>query len=186
MDRGRARWFEWLSRAERRAPAAADDWRGRWAEAVDRAELDWPRERRARREEMEAAAGSPDGFELEREMMDGLDALAALRRQVLSGELPAVATGHRAVGTERCHFEPGERAVPDRRHAAPHRHACHPRGGRPRPRHPVARRAVLVREERDVLITVAGGAARRVRCNSYADALRAAFLAGHLTGAGRV
>jgi O-glycosyl hydrolase len=34
--------------------------------------------------------------------------------------------------------------------------------------------------------SVAGGAAHRIRFNSYADALRAAFLAGYLTGAGRV
>ncbi len=133
---------------------------------------------------------SDDDMEIEREMLDALDELGALTADVLANGLPAIETGHRVVGTERCHFTapvsmPDEVSQPSGRLLLTSGRAIFVGGanGAAVPWHSVAdtrhleRDVVLIRGDRERLY--------RFRCNSFGDALRAAFLARQLMAAGR-
>lgn len=183
-------WLRRLRRGERRTTGPESEWRKLWADAVAAGDPAHARALRARLDRLQAEAGSPDEFEIEHEMMDGLDALVELSRQVLAGDLPTVATGHRVVGTDRCHFAVPASLTDDQAQAGgtlllTSTRAVFAGGGLSRA---ISWHAVrsLAREERDLLIVSAVGPPHRIRCNTYADALRAAFLANRLIRARRV
>ena len=116
-------------------------------------------------------------------MLDGLTALAALRR-TLSSALPVVETGHRVIGSERCHFTapvsmPDHPSQPAGRLLFTGTRAVFVGGGTPTA---VAWHAVSeVRQaERDLVLARGGGdGVFRFRANAYADALCGAELARH-------
>jgi hypothetical protein len=129
------------------------------------------------------ALGLPeDEVEIEREMLAGLEHLADLRSSLPDGGLPTIDTGHRVVGTDRCHFSapvsmPDEPAQPGGRLILTSARAIFVGGARATtiPWHAVSqvvhqqRDLVLVRRDREALY--------RFRCNVFADALEAVWLA---------
>jgi hypothetical protein len=138
-----------------------------------------------------AALGLPEEeVEIEREMLAGLEHLANIQSSLPAGTLPSVETGHRVVGTDRCHFSapvsmPDEPAQPSGRLILTNVRAIFAGGGKATtiPWHAVAdvlqaeRDVILVRRDRDNF--------HRFRCNVYADALEAAWLARALAGGHR-
>lgn len=137
------------------------------------------------RAELDAMGLPEDEIEIEREMLDALDDLAALTSAVRDSGLPTIETGHRVVGSERCHFTapasmPDETSQPGGRLLLTSGRAIFVGGasGATLPWHSVAqamqldRDVVLVRSDREKLY--------RFRCNTFSDALRAAFLAREL------
>jgi hypothetical protein len=128
--------------------------------------------------------------EIEREMLDALQDLAVLVASVRAAGLPVVETGHRVVGSDRCHFTapasmPDEVSQPSGRLLLTSARAIFLGGaqGATAPWHSVGdalqldRDLVLIRSDRDKLY--------RFRCNTFSDALRAAFLSRELMGARR-
>jgi hypothetical protein len=121
-------------------------------------------------------------------MLDALLDLAALTTSVELNGLPTIVTGHRIVRDERCHFtapvsmsddasQPGGRLfLTDRRAAFA--------GGAVSSSVAWHRVADVLAMERDLLLIGAGQAMlSRFRCNSFSDALCAAFLARGLSDA---
>jgi len=109
----------------------------------------------------------------------------ALRQQVDGSALPIVETGHRVVGSDRCHFSapasmPDDPAQPAGRLLLTDRRAVFVGGARviSLPWHSIGE---ALRSERDVVLT---GRNReqlyRFRCNSFTDATRGVFLAERL------
>jgi hypothetical protein len=142
------------------------------------------------RAQLDAMGLSDDDVEIEREMLDALQDLADLVTAVRAGGLPAVETGHRVVGSDRCHFSapasmPDEASQPSGRLLLTSGRAIFVGGahGATAPWHSVGeavhldRDLVLIRSDRDKLY--------RFRCNTFGDALRAAFLARELMGGRR-
>ena len=142
------------------------------------------------RTQLDALGLPEDDVEIEREMLDALQDLAELATSVRAGGLPAVETGHRVVGTDRCHFTapasmPDEASQPSGRLLLTSGRAIFVGGahGATVPWHSVGealhvdRDLVLIRSDRDKLY--------RFRCNTFSDALRAAFLARELMAARR-
>ena len=163
------------------------EWRKAWSAAAvagDTAQLV------PLRAQLDAMGLTEDDVEIEREMLDALQDLADLVASVRSVGLPAVETGHRVVGSDRCHFTapasmPDEPSEPSGRLLLTSGRAIFVGGthGATVPWHSVGealqidRDLVLIRSDRDKLY--------RFRCNSFTDALRAAFLARELKGAHR-
>jgi hypothetical protein len=125
-------------------------------------------------------------IEIEREMLAGLEQLVALQGDVASKGFPILETGHRVVGTDRCHFTapasmPDDPAQPSGRLILTNVRAIFAGGARSTtlPWHTVAevlqqdRDLILVRHDRESLY--------RFRCNVFADALSGAFLAKALS-----
>ena len=164
------------------------EWRRAWADAV--AVPDSERIRRLR-EDLDALGRAPDDIEIEREMLDALHDAAELATSVRQAGLPLLATGHRVVGIESCHYTapasmPDEPEQPGGRLLLTSGRAIFV-GGANRIAAPwhsigeashVERDVVLIRADRERLY--------RFRCNSYSDALRGAFIARELVGARRV
>jgi hypothetical protein len=162
--------------------AETDNWRQAWRAAC----TDPTPDRVASlRTALAALARSADDVEIEQEMLDGLADLVALRDTVARGGLPAIETGHRVVGAERCHFSatasmPDEPAQPAGRLLLTGTRAIFVGGARAItvPWHSVVE---IVDHERDVMLIQAGReTAHRFRCNIYGEALAAAFLARQL------
>ena len=177
---GLSRWWKgWGSAAE---DTRLRDWRDSWAQAVASPASD--RIQRLR-DDLDALCLAPDDVEIEREMLDALQEREQLASAVRVSGLPIMATGHRVVGAERCHYtapasmpdEPGEpggrllltsgRAIfvgganglSAAWHAVGDAHHLH-------------RDVVLVRADRDRIY--------RFRCNTFGDALRGTFIAREL------
>ena len=136
------------------------------------------------RSQLDALELPEDDIEIEREMLDGLDELARLAASVDSAGLPAMATGHRVVGTDTCHFTapvsmPDEPSQPSGRLLLTSARAIFVGGpgvtaswhSLIEARH-IGRDLVLVRKDRERLYGF--------RCNTYSDAMTAAFLASRL------
>lgn len=182
-------WRDWLRRG------SAEDswitqWRTEWAAAVEAPEATTAAALRARIDAASAAAppaaGADDRFEMEREMLDGLDAVVELNAGLASGGPEAILTGHRAVGTDRCYFSapvslPDDPAQPSGTLLLTNVRAIFVGGARAVtiPWHaigrvfPQNRDLILIRSDREDL--------QRFRCNTFADAMRAAGLARHLS-----
>jgi hypothetical protein len=137
------------------------------------------------RAELDAMGLSEDDVEIEREMVDALQDLAELTAAVQAAGLPAVETGHRVVGSDRCHFTapasmPDEVSQPSGRLLLTSGRAIFVGGvqGATVPWHSVGealhvdRDLILIRSDRDKLY--------RFRCNTFSDALRTAFLSREL------
>jgi hypothetical protein len=132
------------------------------------------------------ALGLPDDdIEIEREMLEGARDLLRLRSDVDSAGLPVVETGHRVIGTDRCHFS-APVSMPDDAAQAAGRllltgvRAVFVGGARTTalPWHAVGE---VVQSERDiVLIRKDREHVYRFRCNTFTDAVCGTFLAQRL------
>ena len=178
-------WFKTsgASREDRRLAG----WRKEWSAAAAAADTAQVGPLRAR---LEAFGLAEDDVEIEREMLEALQDLAELTAGVRATGLPVIETGHRVVGADRCHFTapvsmPDEATQPSGRLLLTSARAIFVGGanGAAVPWHSVGeavhvdRDLVLVRSGRDKLY--------RFRCNTFSDALRAAFLARELMAAHR-
>lgn len=159
------------------------DWKKRWEAAAAAADTGQAGPLRA---DLDAMALAEEAIEIEREMLDALDDLAALTSAVHDSGLPAIDTGHRVVGAERCHFTapasmPDVLSQPSGRLLLTSGRAIFVGGGSGASvawhavseARQVGRDVVLIRRDRETLY--------RFRCNTFSDALRAAFLAGALS-----
>lgn len=133
-----------------------------------------------------SALGLPEEeIEIEREMLAGVEHLTTVQSSLPDGILPTIETGHRIVGADRCHFSapasmPDETAQPSGRLILTSVRAIFAGGGKATtiPWHAVAD---VVRQERDVILVRRDREAMyRFRCNVFADALEAGWLARRL------
>ena len=157
------------------------EWRDAWAAAV-LAPL--PGEGERLLAELDAIGLAEDDVEIEREMVDGLIRVSELTVAVDAAGLPTVETGHRAVGTDTCHFTapasmPDEPSQPSGRLLLTSSRAIFLGGaGAAVAWHafgavlPAERGGVLIRNDKQRLY--------RFRCNSYGDALAGVFLGQRL------
>jgi hypothetical protein len=160
-----------------------EDWRKAWARAAGDSASDVVA-LAGLRARLDQLSGRED-VEIEREMLDGLEQALSLTSAIKDRGLPALATGHRVVGTDTCHFiapasMPDDAAQPSGRLLLTNARAIFVGGGRGLTVawHALARPA---QTERDlVLVRRDGSALYRFRCNSYGDALCAAVTARHL------
>jgi len=175
-------WFDWWRRN-----GAGDSWTRQWKRDWEAA-LDRPDAAAAAalRTRLEAAGLDDERFEIEREMLEGLEAVVELGTAVAEHGPETIVTGHRAVGTDRCYFSapvsvPDDSAQPSGTLLLTNVRAIFVGGSRAVtiPWHAVGRSfpqnrdLVLVRSDREDL--------HRFRCNSFGDAMRAAVLARHLS-----
>ena len=175
-------WFDWWRR-NGGGEAWTRQWQKDWAAAVEQPDAAVTAALRAR---LEAAGIDDERFEIEREMLEGLEAVLELGTAVAADGPETIATGHRAVGADRCYFAapvslPDDPAQPSGTLLLTNIRAIFIGGSRAVtiPWHAVGRSfpqnrdLVVVRTDREDL--------HRFRCNSFADAMRAAFLARHLS-----
>ena len=167
-----------------RANRGREEWRAAWIEAAASPDAVRIRDLRAHLDQL----ATPDGdVEIELEMLEGLEHLLEFAAGVADNGLPAIATGHRAVGTDICHFSapvsmPDDPAQPSGRLLLTNARAIFLGGARGQT---VAWHAVKqsLQTDRDlILIRADGSALYRFRCNSFDDALRGAFIARRLAG----
>lgn len=128
---------------------------------------------------MAAPAAGADDHERQQEMVDGLEQLSSVMQ---SDQLPKIETGHRVIGSDACHL------------VAPVTLADSPVGGKlfitsarvlfasgEVKAWPWHRVRGIARSDRDLIVTITGsGEVLHVRCNTYADALIATYLARRL------
>ena len=158
------------------------EWQEAWTKAVanpDRGDVTALRERLDR-------LSAPDGdLEIEREMLEALEHAVEFATTVAEHGLPAIATGHRVVGRDVCHFTapvsmPDDPAQPSGRLLLTNTRAIFVGGARgiTVAWHAIAR---STQSHRDLLLVRTDGTALyRFRCNSFDDAIRAAFIARRL------
>ena len=158
------------------------EWQEAWTKAVanpDRNDVIQLRERLER-------LSAPDGdLEIEREMLEALEHVVEFAATVAETGLPAIATGHRVVGTDICHFSapasmPDDPAQPSGRLILTNARAIFVGGARGMT---VAWHAIAkpTQSHRDlILIRADQTALYRFRCNSFDDAICAAFIARQL------
>jgi len=177
--------FRWLKRKSAdRVDSRIIEWRRAWTATVESetADADAPASLVAR---LDALGLPDDDIEIEREMLEALTELVRLRAAIQSDGLPILETGHRVIGTDRCHFiapasMPDDAAQPSGRLLLTGSRAIFVGGARTTvlPWHAVGealhneRDVVLIRKDRENLY--------RFRCNSFADAMCGAFLARRL------
>jgi hypothetical protein len=174
----------WFDRWRRNSAAHSwtRQWRTEWAAAVEQPDAARAAALRAR---LDAAGGDDERFEIEREMLEGLDAVVELGAIVLAEGPPSIVTGHRAVGADRCYFSapvsvPDDPAQPSGTLLLTNVRAIFVGGSRSVtvPWHAVGR---AFPQNRDlVLLRIDRQDLHRFRCNTFADAMRAALLARHL------
>lgn len=176
-------WNKWFGRQGGPAGTARAGWHVEWSAAAagqpGRAHID------ALKARLDALALPEEEVELEREMVEGLEAVVALRDRVDASGLPVTETGHRVIGGETCHFSapvfaPDEADHPGGRLLLTPTRAVFVGGGRTIavPWHAVTqarqsdRDLILIRADRERLY--------RFRCNSFGDAMTSALLARRL------
>jgi hypothetical protein len=168
----------------RNAEREVKEWQEAWAKAVASPDRNAVSELRGQLELLSA----PDGdLEMEREMLEALEHVVEFAAAVAESGLPAIAPGHRVVGTDVCHFTapvsmPDDPAQPSGRLLLTSARAIFVGGARGLA---VAWHAVTLptQAHRDlVLIRTDGTALYRFRCNSFDDAICAAFIARCLAG----
>ena len=189
-EAGEGGWMDLLGWFRGRRASEDDrrltEWRKAWNRAAAAGDTAQGAPLRA---ELDAIGLAEDDVEIEREMLDALQDLAVLVASVRAAGLPAVETGHRVVGSDRCHFTtpasmPDEVSQPSGRLLLTSARAIFVGGTHATaPWHSVGdalqldRDLVLIRSDRDKLY--------RFRCNTFSDALQAAFLSRELMGARR-
>ena len=175
--------FGWLKGNARKTTSERKRWKDAWTAAIDREDGGQVEPLRAALDSLQQQPA--DDVEVELEMLDALEQLAAVRG---AGTLPRVETQHRVIAGERCHFS-APASLPDDPAQASGRVLFTPSrsifvgGARTQP---VAWHAVkdAIRAERDVLFVRAdGSAAAHFRFNTYGDAVLARYLALRLKGA---
>ncbi len=175
-------WFDWLRRKGAEDPWT-QAWQNDWAAAAEAPDQVKAAALRARLDEVGA---DDERFEIEREMLEGLEAVVELGATLEARGPTAIVTGHRAVGSDHCYFSapvcvPDDPAQPSGTLLLTNLRAIFVGGSRAVtiPWHAVGRTfpqnrdLVLVRGDRQDL--------HRFRCNTFADAMRAAALARHLS-----
>jgi hypothetical protein len=171
--------FGWI-RNRGRVDALAE-WRNDWAaRIVQGADGD-----AALRTRLEALAATEPDVEMELEMLDALDQLRTVQRDVAAGSLPVVETQHRVIGAETCHFSapasmPGDHQQSAGRVLLTGSKAVFVGSGRSSGTawHMVH---AIARLDRDVLLTRPDTTPlAHFRFNTYADAVVCAFLAERL------
>jgi hypothetical protein len=180
-------WFGWLGRARARGNHRTNEWRRKWAEAIEGPTAAGAHDLRTDLEVLATGGVGDDDLEIEREMQEGLEALLHLAVEVGETGPPTIVTGHRAVGSDACHFSapaslPDDPAQPSGTLLLTRTRLVFVGGARAVtiPWHAVGqcthqdRDVVLVRRDRPDL--------HRLRCNTFSDALCATFLARQLTG----
>ncbi|MGH9370911.1 MAG: hypothetical protein ACRD15_05215 [Vicinamibacterales bacterium] len=173
-----------MKRSKRGDTGATVDWRRSWAVAVEAPQSARAEDLRARLDEIAGGIPDSEALEIEREMLEGLDALVELTAAIANGGPPAIPTGHRVVGGDRCHFSapaslPDDPAQPSGTLLLTGTRMVFVGGARAVtvPWHSVAE---CVRQDRDVLLVrLDRPDVHRVRCNTFADALCAARLVRH-------
>jgi hypothetical protein len=177
-------FFKWLKRegTDRRLI----DWRNAWAAAAAAPDRDAAQALRVR---LDALAIPEEEIEIEREMLEGLNAVIELAGAVARSGLPAVVTGHRIIGADICHFTapasmPDDPAQPSGRLILTSARAIFVGGrGLTVAWHAIGR---TLASDRDLLLVRTDGTSvYRFRCNSFADAMCGAFLARRLVAARR-
>jgi hypothetical protein len=179
-------WLGWLTGRAKPADKRISEWQNAWRAAV--ATPDRPHAA-ALRAQLDGFGLPEEDVEIEREMLEGLEHLADLVEQSRTEGLPTLVTGHRVVGTDVCHFIapasiPDDPAQPSGRLILTSTRAIFVGGakGLTLRWHALAE---PVHAERDlVLVRGDGQSMHRFRCNSFADAMAAAFIARQLTAAG--
>jgi hypothetical protein len=154
-------------------------WRADWSQAAASSD---PGEALKLADELGSFALLEDEIEIEREMLQALIEREELAVSIPQSGLPRVETGHRVVRGEPCHYSapasmPDEPAQPGGRLLLTADRAIFIGGATTRttPWHTIT---AAVHSERDlVLVTKGGEHSYRFRCNTYGDALRAAFIA---------
>jgi hypothetical protein len=175
---GLLRWWKGRGSAEERLRQWRDGWtRAAASPASDRIER--------LRADLDALCLPADDVEIEREMLEALQEREDLASAVRVTGLPVVETGHRIVGADRCHYSapasmPDEPGQPGGRLLLTSARAIFVGGAKGLSvawhtvgdaRH-LDRDVVLVRADHDRLY--------RFRCNTFGDALRAAYIGGEL------
>jgi hypothetical protein len=135
--------------------------------------------------DLDAFGFSEDDIEIEREMLQALMDRDKLAATVRDGGLPSVETGHRVVRGEPCHYSepasmPDDAGQPSGRLLLTANRALFVGSGKTVAAawHTIS---LAVHAERDLVLVKNGrGQAYRFRCNTYGDALRAAFIAQQL------
>jgi hypothetical protein len=175
-------WFRKTSNASDGAEVRA--WREAWSQAV--ASLDGgavaPLAAALRRTPPLA-----DDIEMEEEMLDALRQVLDLERELAAARVPLVATTHRVVGLDRCHFSapvsmPDDPAQPTGRLLLTSVRAVFAGGART-PALPWHAAREVIQSGRDLLFVFRSAdqeGGLRFRCNSFADALCGAAIARHL------
>ena len=136
----------------------------------------------ALRAQIADAGKAPDVAELQEEMIDGLERLLDLAQQTV---LPVIATQHRVIGNEVCHFIVPVSLIEHvdasgKLFATAERLVFAAGTVRQWPWHSIQ---AITRVERDVVIDLRGRpAAARLRTNTYGDALLLVALAERLRG----
>jgi hypothetical protein len=181
------RFREWFKRH-----ATPDDPRlRRWRESWARIESSATQADIARLAgELERFDLSDDEIEIEREMLQALLDREELSSATRSSGLPLLETGHRAVRGEPCHYSApasivDESAQPSGRLLLTAGRAIFVGGGTSVavPWHAVS---AAVHADRDIVLVKNGHeAAYRFRCNTYSDALCAAFVAREILASRR-
>jgi hypothetical protein len=179
-------FFGWFGKRKDREPLRR--WHAAWNQVAAVPTREGARELRRRLEQLDV---SGEDHEIEREMLDGLDELLDLS-EALASEGPApVATGHKAVGSDECYLTapaslPDDPAQPFGTLLLTNARAIFV-GGAKAMTIPWHRVGSCERRDRDLLLVRADGQdVHRLRCNTFADALRAAALANHLRERGRI
>ena len=178
--------FGWIKGRDNGNDRQRKRWRESWASAV--ASEDSEKTPALRAELQTFQVGPGDDIEVELEMLEALERMAALQRNVAAGPLPAIETHHRVVAADLCHFTapaslPDDPAQPSGRVLFTNLRSIFVGGGG---QQPIAWHTVreVVQADRDLMLVRAdGSAAVHFRFNSYSDAVEAAFLARRLKGA---
>ncbi len=164
------------------------EWHDAWSRAAANPDLLNLQDLRVR---LDGLFATNDDLEIEREMLDGLAHVLQFAADVAEGGLPVIATGHRVVGSDVCHFTapvsmPDDPSQPSGRLLLTNARAIFVGGPRgvTVPWHAVARSLHAGRDL--ILVRVDGATVYRFRCNSFDDVLRAAFIARQLAGRRRV
>lgn len=161
-----------------------DDRTHAWWHDADRVIAEPSAERiAALRASMASPATAPDEADRQAELLEGLERLLELSR---AAALPDVVTQHRVIAGDRCHFIApaslvGPAAVAGKLFLTSNRAIF---AGASVTSWPWHRVRGVVRQERDLALTILGADLFVVRCNTYSDALEAGFLAARLAGAG--
>jgi len=162
-------------------------WREDWSKTAGAAET---RDIARMGAELDAFGLPEEDIEIEREMLQALRERDELLSSVRASGLPRVETGHRVVRAEPCHYSapvsmPDEPGQPSGRLLLTSGRAIFAGGGSG-----LATAWHMISDalhmERDVVLVRNGREqVYRFRCNTYGDALRAAFIAGQLLAARR-
>ena len=172
----------WLKGQSNNGNRRLTDWRRAWTETAAAPEAS---RLATLASELDAFGLPDDDVEIEREMLEALRDLLRLRSAVDSSGLPVVETGHRVIGSDRCHFSapasmPDDPAQPAGRLLLTGVRAVFVGGARTvtLPWHAVGE---VVQSERDIVLIRKGrDHLHRFRCNTFTEAMCGTFLAQRL------